>query len=73
VSRLAGAAESTAVPLSAARMAVALSWARAVRAVCLLIASQVRAWDWSQPRAFFPVRKVVSVDGPPVMPVKRNL
>ncbi len=30
------------VPLSAARMAVALSWARAVRAVCLLIASQVR-------------------------------
>jgi len=36
-------------------MAAVLSWARAVSAVCLLIASQVRAWDWSQPSASFPV------------------
>ena len=25
-----------------------------------MIASQVRAWDWSQPRASFPVLNVVS-------------
>jgi hypothetical protein len=49
------------LPVSAPRMAAARSWARAVRAVCLLIAFQVRAWDWSQPRASFPVLKVVSV------------
>jgi len=37
-----------------------LSWARAVRVVCRLRASQVSAWDWSQPKASFPVLKVVS-------------
>ena len=42
-------------------MAAVLSWARAVRAVCRQIASQVRAWDWSQPRASFPVLKVSSI------------
>jgi hypothetical protein len=29
--------------------------------VCLLIASQVRAWDWSQPYTSFPVLNVSSV------------
>ncbi len=56
-----GAAGRTSALEGAAWMAAVLSWARAVRAVCLLIAFQVRAWDWSQPRASFPVLKVVSV------------
>ena len=57
----AGAAGRTAVPVIAARMAAVLSWARAVRAVCRQIASQVRARDWSQARVSFPVLKVSSV------------
>ncbi len=55
------AAGSTPAPARADWTAAARSWARAVRAVCLLIAFQVRAWDWSQPNASFPVLKVVSV------------
>ena len=43
------------------RTAAVRSWARAVRAVCRQIASQVLAWDWSQPRASFPVLNVVSI------------
>src|SRR6266851_1718520 len=56
----AGAAGRTSAPARAAWMAAVLSWARAVSTVCLQIAFQVRAWDWSQPRASFPVLKVVS-------------
>src|SRR5216683_369410 len=56
----AGGAGRTSAPARAAWMAAVLSWARAVSAVCLQIAFQVRAWDWSQPRASFPVLKVVS-------------
>ena len=47
--------------MRAARAAAVRSWARAVRAVCRQIAFQVRAWDWSQARASFPVLKVVSI------------
>jgi hypothetical protein len=47
-------------PVRAARTAAFLSWASAVRTVCRQIASQVRAWHWSQPKASFPVLKVVS-------------
>ena len=57
----AGAAGRTPAPASAAWMAAVRSWARAVRAVCRQIASYVLAWDWSQPRVSFPVRKVVSI------------
>ena len=56
----AGAGGRTAVPVSAAWIAAVRSWARAVSAVCLLIACQVLAWHWSQPRASFPVLKVIS-------------
>ena len=48
-------------PARAAWMAAVLSWASAVSAVCRQIASYALAWDWSQPRASFPVLKVVSV------------
>jgi hypothetical protein len=37
------------------RTAMARTWARAVRKVWRCSASQVRAWDWSQPNASFPV------------------
>ncbi len=57
----AGAAGRTAAPARAAWMAAVRSWARAVSVVCLQIASYVLAWDWSQARVSFPVRKVVSV------------
>lgn len=57
---LAGAPGRVMVPVMVARTAAFLSWARAVRAVCLLMAFQVRAWGWSQPKASFPVLKVVS-------------
>jgi len=56
-----GTAGSPAVPARADWMAMALTWARAVRAVCRLIAAQVLAWDWSQPYASFPVLNVISV------------
>ena len=56
-----GAGGRTTAPDRADWTAMALSWARAVRAVCRQRASQVQAWDWSQPRASFPVLKVVSV------------
>jgi hypothetical protein len=56
-----GAAGRTRPPARADWTAAFLSWARAVRTVCRQIAFQVRAWDWSQPKASFPVRKVVSV------------
>src|SRR5260221_14774439 len=39
----------------ALRMAAARSWARAARAVCRQIPSQVRTWAWSQPRVSLPV------------------
>jgi hypothetical protein len=42
------------------RMVAWRSWARAARAVCRQIPSQVRAWDWSQPSTSFPVLKVSS-------------
>jgi hypothetical protein len=60
LSRVVAAGGRMAVPVIAARMAAVLSWARAVRAVCRQIASQVRAWDWSQPRVSFPVLNVSS-------------
>jgi hypothetical protein len=61
VSRLTGAAAGRAMPpVRADWMAAILSWARAVRTVRLLTAFQVRALDWSQPKASFPVRNVVS-------------
>ena len=47
-------------PQSALRMAVSRSWARVARAVCRPIASQVRAWHWSQPSTSFPVLNVCS-------------
>ena len=47
-------------PHSALRMAVSRSWASAARAVCREIASQVRAWHWSQPSVSFPVLNVCS-------------
>jgi hypothetical protein len=57
----AGAGGRTAVPVSAARRALARIWARAVRRVCRFWAFQVRAWDWSQPNVSFPLLKLVSV------------
>lgn len=39
---------------------MALTWARAVKAVCRHWAAKVRAWDWSQPKESFPVWKVDS-------------
>jgi len=42
-------------PHRALRMAAARSWARADRAVCRQIPSQLRAWHWSQPSTSFPV------------------
>ena len=48
-----GAAGRTSAPASAAWTAAGRSWARAVSAVCRHSASQVLAWDWSQPRASF--------------------
>lgn len=56
-----GAAGRVTGPASAARTAIVLSWARAVRTVCRQIESQVRAWVWSQPRVSFPVLKVSSI------------
>jgi hypothetical protein len=47
---LAGAPGMVLVPVMVARTAAFLIWARAVRAVCLLMAFQVRAWDWSRPK-----------------------
>ena len=46
------------LPVSVPRMAAARSWARADRAVCRQIPSQVRAWLRSQPYTSFPVLKV---------------
>ena len=60
-SRAAAAGGRMAVPVIAARTAAVLSWARAVRTVCRQIASQVLAWDWSQPRVSFPVLNVSSI------------
>jgi hypothetical protein len=57
----AGAAGRVMAPVIAARTAAALSWARAVRAVCRQIAAKVWAWDWSQPRVSFPVLNVSSI------------
>jgi hypothetical protein len=48
-------------PQSALRMAMSRSWARAARAVCRPVASQVRAWHWSQPSTSFPVLNVCSI------------
>ena len=56
-----GAAGRALAPASAAWTAAVRSWARAVSAVCRQIASQVLAWDWSQPRASFPVLNVTSI------------
>ena len=58
----AGAGGRTAVPVSAAWIAAVRSWARAVSAVCLLIACQFLAWLWSQPAM---VMKYVRVAGWP--------
>ena len=49
------------LPVSVPRMAAARSWARADKAVCRQIPSQVRAWLWSQPYTSFPVLNVSSV------------
>jgi len=48
-------------PCRAPRMAMWRSWARAARAVCRQVASQVRAWHWSQPSTSFPVLNVSSI------------
>gem|GEM_PF-2480943 len=61
LSRAAAVTGTAAEPLRAARMAAVLSWASAVRTVWRQIASQVRAWEVSQPRVSFPVLKVSSV------------
>ena len=47
-------------PVRALRMAAHRSWARAARAVCRQIPSQVRTCDWSQPSVSLPVLKVSS-------------
>ena len=56
-----GAGGRTTAPDREDWMAMALTWASAVRAVCRQRASQVSAWHWSQPNASFPVLKVVSI------------
>lgn len=49
------------LPVSVPRMAAARSWARADRAVCRQIPSQVRAWLWSQPYLLFGAVEVANL------------